>query len=158
MAKSLRSVIDFLNAGRARELTAVQTYLTQHYELDDQGFGSLAKRMKATGIEEMKHAEALADRILFLGGTPVSAPDASVKKGQTIAAMLATDIALEAQAVRLYNEAAAVCAAAPDLVSKALFERLLADEEGHLDRFQNFHDHVARLGASYLSTLTGEGE
>lgn len=155
MATQAKSVIDFLNAARARELTAILTYLAQHYELADQDFGKLAKIMKATGIVEMKHAEALGERILFLGGTPSTTPDAAIPKGLSIPEMLAADVALEEQAVRMYNEAAAFCAAAPDQVSKDLFEKLLAEEEDHVDTFRKIGEHVAQLGDAYLATLAG---
>ena len=148
-------VIDLLNAGRARELTAIMTYMGQHYELDDQGFGKLAAKMKEVGIQEMNHAEALAERILFLGGTPTSEPDAKIERGQEIAAMCATDEALEQQAIKMYNAAAEVCAAEGDHVSEQLFERLLGEEEAHLDYFQNVRKHLEQMGDAYMATLTG---
>jgi len=77
------------------------------------------------------------------------------KKGQEITEMLKTDIGLEAEAIKMYNEAGVTCAAEKDQISKQLFEELLKDEEGHLDMFENIKDHVDKLGASYLSTLTG---
>ena len=148
-------VIDLLNQARARELTAITHYMAQHYELEDQDFGKLATKLKETGIAEMKHAEKLAERILFLNGEPTSKPDGSIKKGQQITEMLNTDIGLETEAIKMYNEAALACAAEKDQISKQLFEELLKDEEGHLDMFENIKDHVDKLGASYLSTLTG---
>src|SRR4030042_6042757 len=93
-----KKVIDLLNEARARELTAITQDRAQHYELEDQDYGKLAKVMKEVGIQEMKHAEDLAERILFLKGTPTSKPDAVAKKGEDIPAMLATDIALETKA------------------------------------------------------------
>jgi bacterioferritin len=69
--------------------------------------------------------------------------------------MLTTNIGLEAQAIKMYNEAAMVCASEKDQISKKLFEELLKDEEGHLNYFENIKDHVDKLGASYLVTLTG---
>ena len=150
-----KKVIDLLNEARARELSAIAQYMAQHYELEDQDYGKLAATMKEIGIQEMKHAEALAERILFLKGTPTSKPDAVAKKGQDIEAMLGTDIALEAQAIKMYNEAAIVCASEKDQISKQLFEKLLGEEEAHLDEFENIKDHVTKLGAAYLATLTG---
>jgi len=151
-----QKVIDLLNAARARELTAISQYMIQHYELEDSDFGKLASRLKEIGIEEMKHAEDLAERILFLNGEPTTKPDAVAKKGQEIAKMLETDIALETQAVKMYNEAALTCAQERDQISKQLFEKLLGEEEEHLDSFQNLKDHVDKLGVAYLATLTGE--
>ncbi len=151
-----QKVIDLLNAARARELSAISQYLSQHYELEDKDFGKLGKKMKEIGIQEMKHAEALAERILFLKGSPTLKPDAIAKKGQEIAAMLATDIALEKQAIKMYNEAAAICAQERDQISKQLFEKLLAEEEDHLNFFENTKEHLAQLGTVYLASLAGE--
>jgi bacterioferritin len=151
-----QKVIDILNAARARELTAITQYMAQHYELEDGDFGKLAKRLKEIAIQEMKHAEALAERILFLKGEPTTKPDAGVKKGQEISEMLATDFALESQAIKMYNEASVTCAEEKDQVSKQLFERLLGEEEVHLDVFETLKDHVDKLGPAYVATLTGD--
>jgi bacterioferritin len=158
MAKDAKKVIDLLNAARARELAAILQYMAQHYELEDQDLGKLAKVLKTTAIVEMKHAEAFAERILFLGGVPTSKPDGESKKGQKIADILATNIKLEDDAVQMYNEAAITCAGALDHVSKDLFEKILKDEDEHLDTFQNIKDHVDRLGDAYVATLVGPGE
>ena len=69
--------------------------------------------------------------------------------------MLVTDIGLESEAIKMYNEAALICASEKDQISKDLFEELLKDEEGHLDLFENMKDHIDKMGASYLATLTG---
>jgi bacterioferritin len=150
-----KKVIDLLNEARARELSAITQYMAQHYELEDQDYGKLAKVLKEVGIQEMKHAEALAERILFLKGTPTSKPDAIAKKGEDILGMLTTDIGLEAQAIKMYNEAALVCAQEKDQISKQLFEKLLGEEEAHLDQFENIKDHVEKLGPAYIATLAG---
>jgi len=151
-----KKVIDLLNQARSRELTAISQYMAQHYELEDQDFGKLASRLKEIAIQEMKHAETLAERILYLKGEPTSKPDGVAKKGQKIQEMLTTDIGLEAQAIKMYNDASVVCAAEKDQVSKEVFEQLLKDEEGHLDIFENIKAHVEKLGAAYLATLTGK--
>jgi bacterioferritin len=148
-----KKVIDLLNAARSRELTAILQYMNQHYELEDKDFGKLAKKMKEIAIQEMKHAEALAERILFLKGTPNYKPDAEVVKGQDITAMLVTDTKLENYAIKMYNEASAICAAENDQISKNLFEKLLGEEEDHLNFFENTGEHVEKLGAAYVATL-----
>jgi bacterioferritin len=158
MSKDTKKVIDLLNEARSRELTAILQYMVQHYDLTNQDYGKLAKVLKATAIVEMKHAEALAERIVFLGGTPTSKPDAEIKKNQMIPEMIATDIGLEEAAIKMYNDAALACADARDLVSKDLFEKILGDEDGHLDEFTNIKEHVEKLGNVYLATLTGAGE
>jgi bacterioferritin len=150
-----KKVIDLLNEARSKELTAISQYMAQHYELEDNDFGKLASKLKEVAIAEMKHAEKLADRILFLKGEPTSKPDGVAKKGQQIPEMLTTNIDLEQQAILMYNVAAMVCASEKDQISKKLFEELLKEEEGHLNYFENIKDHVDKLGASYLVTLTG---
>ncbi|HMK53055.1 MAG TPA: bacterioferritin [Thermodesulfobacteriota bacterium] len=150
-----QKVIELLNKGRARELTAISQYMSQHYELEDTDFGKLASKFKEIAIAEMKHAEKLAERILFLHGEPTSKPDALAKKGQQIPQMLTTNMALEAAAMKMYNEAAMVCAAEKDQISKELFEDLLKDEEDHFNYFENTKDHIDKLGAAYLATLAG---
>lgn len=149
-----KKVIDLLNKARARELTAIQQYMAQHYELEDKGYGKIAKSLKEIAIAEMKHAEKLAERILFLNGVPENKSDRLPKKGEEIAALLATDTELESQAISMYNDSAALCAAEKDHVSKDLFEQLLKDEEDHIDFFENSKDMVEKLGASYVATLT----
>ena len=151
-----KKVIDLLNQAREREIGAISQYMIHHYELEDKDFGKLASKLKETSIAEMKHAEKLAERILFLKGEPTSKPSATAIKGQEIAEMLKTDIGLESEAIRMYNEAALTCATEKDQISKEIFEELLKDEEGHLDMFENIKDHVDKLGASYLATLTGQ--
>jgi bacterioferritin len=150
-----QKVIDLLNGARSRELSAIAQYMAHHYELEDADYGKLAKKLKEIAIQEMKHAEALAERILFLKGTPTSKPDAEAKKGQKIEEMLATNIALEAQAVKMYNEASVVCAQEKDQISKELFEKLLKEEEDHLNDFENIKDHIEKMGSAYLATLVG---
>jgi len=150
-----KKVIDLLNAARSKELGAITQYMAQHYELEDQDYGKLAKKLKEIGIQEMKHAEALAERILFLEGEPTTKPDGIAKKGQSIADMLKTDMALESAAIKMYNEAAVICAAEKDQISKQLFEKLLGEEEGHFNDFENVKDHLEKMGDAYLATLAG---
>jgi bacterioferritin len=69
--------------------------------------------------------------------------------------MLTTNMALESAAMKMYNEAAMVCAAEKDQISKELFEELLKDEEDHFNYFENVKDHIGKLGAAYLATLVG---
>jgi len=154
-AQGKQTVIEWLNRGRARELTAILTYMAQHYELEDTDVGKLADAVKEVAIQEMKHAEDFAERILYLGGEPTSQPDAGIKKGMSIPEMLEADVALERQAVAMYNQAAQACEDAGDHTTAELFIRILAEEEGHVDLFGNIGDHLARHGEAYLATLIG---
>ena len=151
-------VIDMLNKARASELTAIMTYMEQHYELEDQDFGVLSDIIKKTAIVEMKHAEKLAERILFLEGAPVSKPDREIPKGQDMAGMLATDMDLEKTAISMYNDFARQCGDLGDHTSKGIFEQLLKQEEDHLDVFENIRKHIENLGDNYIATLTGQSQ
>jgi bacterioferritin len=151
-----KKVIDLLNQAREREIGAISQYMIHHYELEDKDFGKLASKLKETAIVEMKHAEKLADRILFLNGEPTTKPAGKAMKVQEIPEMLKTNMGLESEAIQMYNEAAVICAAEKDQISKELFEELLKEEEGHLDMFENIKDHIDKLGAPYLATLTGK--
>lgn len=148
-----QKVIDLINQARAAELGAISQYMLHHYELEDAGFGKLATKIKEIAIAEMKHAEKLAERILLLKGKPTSKPDVLPQQGQDIPEVLATDVNLENKAIKIYNEAAAICAAERDAKSKDLFEELVADEEEHLHFFQNIKNHVDKMGSAYLATL-----
>ncbi|RPJ05017.1 MAG: bacterioferritin, partial [Deltaproteobacteria bacterium] len=146
-----KKVIDLLNQARERELGAISQYMVHHYELEDKDYGKLASRLKEIAIAEMKHAEKLAERILFLNGQPSTKAAGQALKGQEIADMLKTDIGLETEAIQMYNEAAVVCAAEKDQVSKDLFEELLKNEEEHLNAFDNTRNFVDTLGVPYLA-------
>ena len=154
-AEDRKKVIDLLNQARAAELTAIMQYMAHHYELEDADYGKLAKTMKTIAIQEMDHAEQLAERILYLEGTPTSDPDGQVTHGQDIPDMLKRDVGLERGAVDMYNGSAMACAQAGDHTSKRLFQQLLQDEEEHLDEFENIQAHLETLGDVYLATLTG---
>jgi bacterioferritin len=150
-----KKVIELLNQARERELHAILQYMVEHYELDNDGYEKLGSLVKKTAIVEMKHAEELGERVLFLGGTPVTKPKAEVKKGMSIADQVKFNIDLEIDAAKMYNESAAVCAAEGDNVSKAIFENLLAEEEDHMDEFQKIQEHIQKLGDVYITTLIG---
>jgi len=148
-------VIDLLNEARASELTAILQYMSQHYELEDQDFGKLAMQLKTIGIDEMRHAEMFANRILFLGGTAASVPDGKTVKGQEIGQIYVYDRGLETGAIEMYNHHAQECAKLGDQISKDLFETILAEEEAHFDQFDNVAGHIEKLGAAYLATMAG---
>lgn len=150
-----KKVIDVLNQARQRELHAILQYMVEHYELDNDGYEKLGSIVKQIAIVEMKHAEELGERVLFLGGVPSTKPDADVKKGLSIADIVKYNKELEIQAVSMYNDAAALCAAEGDNVSKAIFEKLVDQEETHMDDFQKIEEHIQKLGDVYITTLIG---
>ncbi|MBN2581452.1 MAG: bacterioferritin [Planctomycetes bacterium] len=151
-----KKVIDLLNEARAQELMAIIQYMAQHYQLEDEDFGKLGTKIKEVAIQEMKHAEMLAERIRFLGGTPTTKPDGTIVKDQEIPAMYKADVDLEAAAVKMYNQSAIICGEEGDHVSKKLFEQLLAEEEEHLDYFDNVKGHIDMMGNAFLANQTGD--
>jgi len=143
--------IGLLNKSVADELAAVHQYMYFHFHLDDQGFAPLAKLFKRTAIVEMGHVEALAERILFLKGDVQMAAAGPVATVAEPANMLAKAIEMEQGSARDYNGAAQDCGANADAVSKQLFERLVADEEGHQSEFEKQLENIRRFGLSYLA-------
>ena len=148
-------VIDALNRGRAAELAAILQYMSQHYELADKDYGQIAANMKLIAIDEMRHAEMLAERILLLGGKPTSKPDMEAKKGQPVAQVMAQGMSLEETALRDYNASLHICQDNHDYVSAKVFEQLIAEEQMHLEYFQDIAEHIKELGNAYLATIVG---
>lgn len=149
-------VIDYLNAALRSELTAVSQYWL-HYRLQqDWGFGHIADKSRAESIEEMHHADRLIERILFLEGHPNLQKLDPLRIGQTLKETLEADLAGEHDARTLYIEAREHCESVGDYVSKALFEALIADEEGHIDFLETqlaLHDN---LGAEKYGQLNAK--
>jgi bacterioferritin len=142
--------IDLLNKAVADELQAVHQYMYFHFHLDDQGFAPLSLLFKRIAIQEMGHVEVLAERILFLKGDVEMIPAGPVEKILEPDAVLLKVMAMEEDGVKTYNQAAQECAANADSATKQLFERLVADEEGHYDQYEKQHDNIKRFGLSYL--------
>ncbi len=152
----IQTVIDLLNEARLSELEAIDQYIIHRDELENKGLDKLATKIKEIALVKTQHARKLAERILFLKGELISKPNTIPQKGQVIPEMLATDIVLERQAIKMYIEAAVICAFEEDQKSKELFEEHLSDEESHLNFFENIKNHVDKLGADYIATLTGK--
>ncbi|MDO5643732.1 MAG: bacterioferritin, partial [Paracoccus sp. (in: a-proteobacteria)] len=138
-------VIDYLNAALRSELTAVSQYWL-HYRLqEDWGYGRIAEKSRAESIEEMNHADRLIQRIIFLEGHPNLQKLDPLRIGQNIKETMEADLAGEHDARTLYIEARDHCEKVRDYVSKALFEDLIADEEGHIDFLETqlaLHDEI----------------
>ena len=146
-------VIDYLNKALRSELTAVSQYWL-HYRLqEDWGYGRLAAKSRGESIEEMHHADKLIERIIFLGGHPNLQKLDPLRIGQNLKESLEADLAAEHEARTLYIEARDHCEKVSDYVSKALFEELIADEEGHIDFLETQLDLIADLGAERYGLL-----
>jgi bacterioferritin len=139
-------VIDYLNRALRHELTAVNQYWLHYRLLDNWGYKALAKKWREESIEEMRHADALVERIIFLDGFPNMQVLDPLHIGQTVKEALDCDLAAEMSARALYQEAASHCHSVQDYVSRDLFEKLMADEEDHIDFLETQLDLVAKLG------------
>lgn len=151
-------IIQLLNQSVASELQAVHQYMYFHFHLDDQGLEPLAAVFKRTAIQEMGHAEQLAERILFLKGDVEMVPAAPVEKIVDPEAMLAKGMAMEDESAEFYNKAALACSAEADSASKQVFEQLVRDEEGHSNQFEKQRDNIKRFGPSYLALQSFGGK
>jgi bacterioferritin len=149
-------VIDYLNAALRSELTAVSQYWL-HYRLqEDWGFGHLADKSRAESIEEMHHADRLIARIIFLEGHPNLQKLDPLRIGQTLRETLNADLAAEHDARTLYIEARRYCDEVGDFVTRALFDELIADEEGHIDYLETQIDLFDTLGAEKYGLLNAK--
>lgn len=152
-------VIDYLNKALRHELTAVNQYWLHYRLMDDWGLKNLAKTWRKESIEEMEHADKLIDRIIFLDGFPNMQVLDPLHIGQNVKEVLECDLQAEYSARSLYQEAATYCREAKDYVSKDLFEKLMADEEHHIDFLETQIDLVKKIGVElYMQHHIGELE
>lgn len=143
--------VALLNQALGEELTAINQYMYFHFRCSDMGLDPLAQLFKRVAIEEMRHAERLAERILFLNGEVEMKPSAPVEKLSKPEQMLELAAKLEEQSVRSYNQWAKECTLEADASSKGLFESLVADEERHFDIFDTELENLRTYGPNYLA-------
>jgi bacterioferritin len=148
-------VIEVLNKARAMELHAIVQYMNQHYNLDDMDYGELAGKIKLVAIDEMRHAEAFAERVKELGGEPNAEPAKKVQKGQKVESIFSFDSALEDNTIDVYNQFILVCRENGDSVSMKLFEAIIDEEQIHYNYFDSVSDHIDELGSAYLAKIAG---
>ena len=148
--------IGILNEAMADELAAIHQYMYFHFHCDDQGYDPLAAMFKQKAIEEMRHGERIAERILFLKGDVEMKLAAEVQKVREVVEMLRLAKESEQAAVVMYNRFAGECGRNGDSVTKQLFEDLVADEERHYDNFDLQEEHVRKFGEQFLALQTME--
>ena len=144
-------VIEYLNKALRHELTAVNQYWLHYRLLDNWGYKDLAKQWRKESIEEMEHADKLVHRIIFLDGFPNMQVLDPLHIGQTVKEVIDCDLAAELSARALYEEASTHCHAVRDYVTRDLFEKLMKDEEHHIDYLEKQLDLVAKLGVELYS-------
>jgi bacterioferritin len=154
--KGNSKVIAELNKALREELTAINQYFLHAEMCENWGYHRLSSYIKKQSIGEMKHAESLMERILFLDGTPSMQP-LDVRIGGTVKAMIESDLALEVAAVKQYNNAVAIATEEGDNGSRDLFVVLLKDEEEHVDFLEAQVHQIKELGYErYLSLQMGD--
>jgi bacterioferritin len=151
--KSDPKIIDCLNGLLADELTAISQYMVEAEMLEAWGLNKLAEMEEKRAITEMKHAEALIKRILFLEGRPIVSKLNPIHVGAEVTDQFDNDLASEMGAVKSYNAGIKLCADLGDNATKELLEGILKDEDTHVDDIETQKDRVARMGLQvYLGT------
>ncbi len=139
-------VIEFLNLALKNELTAINQYFLHYRMLDHWGIQHLAKFEYGESIDEMKHADILSARILFLDGLPNFQALGRLRIGENVEELLRADLALENEAIPLLRESIVHCEIVRDFISRDLFKRILDNEEEHVDFLERQFDMIARMG------------
>jgi len=153
-----KRVIEQLNAALGSELAAIVEYMTQSEMCQNWGYKRLGDLTKARAIEEMKHAEGLIERIIFLDAIPIIEVGLKPQLGSKVQEQIEIDLKDELEAVRQYNDAVKLCAEAKDDGSKSLFESMIRDEERHADFLEAQLHAINEMGiANYLSQQIGSG-
>ena len=139
-------VIQHLNETLKNELTAVNQYWLHYRMLDNWGIARLAEFERHESIDEMKHADRLAERILFLEGLPNFQMLGRLRVGENVEEILRADLELEREAVAQLKGAIAHCEAVRDYVSRELFADILSNEEEHVDMLEKQFDMIEQMG------------
>ena len=152
-------VIEQLNLALKEELLAINQYFLHAEMCENWGYERLAGYIKKQSIGEMKHAEELIERILFLDATPAMTEPMKLTIGRNVREQLQSDLDLETNAVKMYNEAIKIARDAADNASRELFDKLLADEEEHVDWLEAQMHMINEMGYErYLSQQIREPE
>lgn len=145
-------MLEMLNEVLKAELAAINQYILHGEMCEDWGFKKLHETIEARAITEMKHAESLIGRILFLEGRPIVSELDNIKIGSDVEKIHKNDWESEKYAIDMYNEAVALATKLSDNGSKVLIESILADEEDHIDWIEEQFDQIEQMGKqNYLS-------
>ena len=151
--KGKPEVIEILNSLLKEELTAISQYQLHSEVYKDLGFHELHEEVEKASVDEMKHAEDLMGRILFLEGKPILSELEKLRVGKTVPEMLENDRLLEQDAINRYNDAISTVSALGDHGSKILLDHILLDEEKHVDYFETQLSQIEQLSLpKYLIT------
>lgn len=150
--KGQPAVIDLLNAVLTAELTAINQYFVHAKMCENWGYERLYQRIRAESIDEMKHADELVSRILFLEGVPNLQRLGKINIGQNVKEQLELDLALEYEAIARLNEGIRTCREVGDSGSETLLRNILTSEEAHVDWLEAQLEQIAQIGLpNYLA-------
>lgn len=153
--KGDKKVIETLNALLARELTVVSQYMVHAEKCDNWGYSKLHDVIQNRAKVEMKHAEILIRRIIFLDGIPVVSELEKMRIGADIPQMFANDHEAEIDASKRYNAGILICGDAKDYATREILEHILVEEEGHIDSIEEVQDQINQMGIQiFLSIQT----
>jgi bacterioferritin len=152
-----QKAIDALNDALTIELTAINQYFCQSKMCKNWGYDKLAKKHYVESMGEMKHAEMIIDRILFLEGVPEIARYDTIRVGDNVKEQFEHDLVLEKRGVNLYNQGIALCNQLNDGGSRELMERILVESEEHVDWLETQLGVIAEIGIQhYLAQQLGD--
>ncbi len=152
--KGDKKVVEYLNKALTNELTAINQYFLHARMYQHWGLHRLNEKEYEESIDEMKHADALIQRILFLEGLPNLQDLAKLKIGEDPKEMLECDLQLEQEACPVLREAMAYCESISDYVSRELFRGILDNEEEHIDWLETQLELIGRIGIeNYLQSM-----
>ena len=152
-------VIEYLNQALKLELAAVNQYFLHARMYKDWGFGKIAEVEYEESIDEMKHADPLIERILFLEGLPNVQDLSKIYIGETLKECIECDLKIEKRAHPFYVEAIAYCEQAQDFVSRKIFTDILASEEEHIDYLETQLGLIEKIGEErYMQSQMKSGE
>ena len=154
--KGDKRVIQLLNEALKNELTAVNQYWLHYRMLDNWGIHKLAEFERHESIDEMKHADKLAERILFLDGLPNFQALGRLHIGENVEEILKADMELEVEALDQLRGAIGHCEKVHDYVSRDLFSEILENEEEHVDTIEQQFEMIARMGLQNYVQLQSE--
>ena len=149
-------VIELLNEALKLELTAINQYWLHYRMLDNWGVAKLAEYERHESIDEMKHADRITERILFLDGLPNLQALARLRIGESVEEVLKADLEAELEGARLYRDIIAHCETVRDYVTRDLAREILEDEEGHIDFLETQFDLIKSMGIQNYIQLQSE--